>query len=190
NSRIPINTGFFTLEFTGTYSIEVTSFAGGVTGPYTLTVTTPTGFAASGRVATNTGGLAGVEVKFEIINGVSGPVPRSVFTDANGNWTQVGFVPGSAFYRAIPSKPGYVFTPNAVNGDLFLTATSDRNFTASLATNCTPIAITLPTTSAPLTLSGTLTSTDCRSALRPQAFTDRYVFNQFGPRQVAIALTS
>src|SRR5262249_40075596 len=61
NSRIPINSGFFTLEFTGSYSIEVTSFAGGVTGPYTLTVTTPTGFAASGRVVTGTGGLAGVE---------------------------------------------------------------------------------------------------------------------------------
>ena len=190
NSRIPINSGFFTLEFTGSYSIEVTSFAGGATGPYTLTVTTPTGFAASGRVATGTGGLAGVEMKFEIANGATGPVPRSVFTDADGNWTQVGFVPGGALYRVVPTKPGYVFTPTTVNGDTFLTGVSGLNFAASLANNCTPIAITIPTTAAPLALTGTLTTNDCRSTQRPQSFTDRYVFNQFVPRQVAISVTS
>ena len=161
-----------------------------MTGPYTLAVTTPAGFAASGRVATGTGGLSGVEMKFEIANGVTGPIPRSVFTDADGNWTQVGFVPGSALYRVVPTKPGYVFAPTTVNGDTFLTGVSGLNFAASVANNCTPIAISVPGAATPLVLTGTLTATDCRSALRPQAFTDRYVFNQFIPRQVAISVTS
>ncbi|MEM2126207.1 MAG: pre-peptidase C-terminal domain-containing protein, partial [Candidatus Methanosuratincola sp.] len=38
NSRIPPGSGFFSLPYTGTYVIEVTSYSGGATGTYSLTL--------------------------------------------------------------------------------------------------------------------------------------------------------
>jgi len=41
NSRIPAISGYYTLPSTGTYTIEVTSYATNVTGSYTLSLTGP-----------------------------------------------------------------------------------------------------------------------------------------------------
>lgn len=64
---------------------------------------------ASGRVTTSTGQpLAGVTITFSSL--IGGALVPSVTTDANGNWTQSGFVSCKGWY-ATASKTGYTFTP-------------------------------------------------------------------------------
>jgi len=70
-----------------------------------------TGFNASGRTATNTGtGISGVTMTFNRYSG-TGAIPASVQTNADGNWSQTGFQPGTT-YRVIPTKSGSTFSPS------------------------------------------------------------------------------
>lgn len=67
SSRIPANSNFFILPATGTFIIEVTSFAAGVAGDYALSVTIPPGnctysLAASGQAVAADGGNGVVTV--------------------------------------------------------------------------------------------------------------------------------
>lgn len=54
-------------------------------------------------------GIEGVQIIFERTSG-TGPLPQTVTSDANGNWTQSGFQTGVS-YRARPSKQGFSFSP-------------------------------------------------------------------------------
>jgi hypothetical protein len=90
-----------------------------------FTGTASTGdFSVSGKAATRTGtGISGVTMTFARVSG-TGALPASVQTDANGNWTQTGFQPGTT-YRVTPSKTGKVFYPTYIN---FSGASTSLNF--------------------------------------------------------------
>jgi hypothetical protein len=87
-------------------------------------------FSASGRVTTalrepdsgrtREAGVSGVTVRFEVVSR-KGSVPAPARTDAGGNWSQSGFVPGTT-YKVTPSRDGYSFTPDSITF-------SDRNRT-------------------------------------------------------------
>src|SRR5437870_3969516 len=99
---IPSGGGSFTLPATGTYLIEVSSYATG-SGSYLLTLGGPsTPYTMAGAVISG-GPLAGVTITFSVVAG-PGAVPTAVTTGAAGMWCQAGFVPGKV-YRATPSLP-------------------------------------------------------------------------------------
>ena len=176
NSRVPAGRGFVTLT-AGTYVIEVTSYLPGAIGAYTLGVTAPTTFTASGRVLSGGTGLSGVSLSFTRVSG-AGPTPASVTTDGTGAWTQPGFTSDST-YRVAPTLTNFAFSP----------VTRDFDSTASSLdfTGCTATSIGLNQI-----LSGMLAATDCRASRRPQSFADRYTFTvpPGSGQQVAIAMTS
>src|SRR6185436_18446433 len=184
SSRIPPNTGFFTLPSDGTYTIEATSFTGNVTGPYTLNLTAAatTGFRVAGQVVTGAGvtPLTGTTLTFSR-EASTGPVPTAVQTDAAGSWSQSGFIAGTV-YRVTPSKPGYVFTPGFLT---FSNTSVNVNFTAALAP-----CVETPLPSFPRVVTGALATTDCLSTSRTGAFADRYTFAGTQGQQIAIDLTS
>jgi subtilase family serine protease/subtilisin-like proprotein convertase family protein len=177
NSRIPINSGFLTLPGDGTFVIEATSFRSGATGAYTLSLTSPAGFAVSGRLTSGTAALSGVTVAFTRLTG-TGPIPSPVLTDSNGNWTQTGFRSDST-YRVTPHRPGLVFSPAWRD---FGGAQGGLDFRG-----CGAIPLPFNQT---VTVSGALAATDCASSRRPQSFADRYAFNAHVEGQVAISMTS
>jgi subtilisin family serine protease len=84
-----------------------------------------TTFSVGGRVVTGNGiGIGGVLIAFTRVSG-DGPIPASVYTDANGNWNQTGFTIGTV-YRARPIQPRQRFT---VEWQDFNAANSALNFT-------------------------------------------------------------
>lgn len=85
---------------------------------------TPTVFDVSGTVKNKGGGRAGgVTMSFLVVSGAGAP-PPAVQTDANGNWRQTGFIPGTS-YRVIPSQTGFRFSPASQD---FNEAQTDLNF--------------------------------------------------------------
>src|SRR5207249_6758633 len=97
----------------GTYLIEVTSRSAGETGPYELTLGSPTSpYAVGGRVTAADGvtGLGGVTVTFARGRGdVSTPV--TVRTRTPGSASKNGFEPGTE-YR-VTLSPEYAFSPGS-----------------------------------------------------------------------------
>jgi parallel beta-helix repeat protein len=86
-------------------------------------------FAVSGKVTLKNGsGISGVTMNFRKISG-KGAVPSSVLTDADGNWSQSGFEPGTK-YRVTPAKTNFIFTPSFRN---FSDTRTDLNFTGEKA---------------------------------------------------------
>jgi hypothetical protein len=70
-----------------------------------------TSSSASGRVTTASGqGLAGVTITFSALTPYPG-LPAAVVTDANGYWSQTGFVVCKGNW-ATATKSGYTFSPN------------------------------------------------------------------------------
>ena len=120
------------------YSVDANSSAPSRIGVITInglthTVTQGgTSSAASGRVTTASGqGLAGVTITFSALTPYSGPA--TVVTDANGYWSQSGFISCKGNW-ASASKSGYTFTPNrgffnlgAANVDFLATQTQTLN---------------------------------------------------------------
>jgi hypothetical protein len=88
-------------------------------------------FDASGWVTTSSGtGISGVTMTFTRFSG-TGAIPAPVQTDADGNWNQTGFQPGTT-YRATPTKSGYTFNPVYRN---FSSTSSVLNFTGTIPTS-------------------------------------------------------
>jgi hypothetical protein len=87
----------------------------------------PTPFDASGWATTSSGtAISGVTMTFTRISG-TGTIPASVQTNADGNWSQTGFQPGTT-YRVTPTKAGSTFSPVYRN---FSSASSALNFTGT-----------------------------------------------------------
>jgi len=80
---------------------------------------------ASGRVvsSTNGSGLAGVTLTFMLVSG-STVVPAPVQTDAQGNYSQIGFVADTT-YLVVPSKASFTFTPASLT---FTGTSTNLNF--------------------------------------------------------------
>src|SRR5439155_14037745 len=99
-------TTLFRSPATGTYLIEVTSRSAGETGPYELTLGSPTSpYAVGGRVTAADGvtGLGGVTVTFARVSG-AGALPVPVPTNAAGFWSQSGFEPGTEYRVTLRSE--------------------------------------------------------------------------------------
>src|SRR5439155_18257678 len=91
-----------------------------VPGCYTVILGEATlAFEAGGTVfnASFGGPLANVTMTFTAVAG-GGAVPSPVATDANGQWAQTGFAPGTT-YRVTPSLPEYVFSPASLDFSAF-----------------------------------------------------------------------
>jgi len=91
-------------------------------------VAPPATFSASGRLLTATGGvfrLAGVTMTFTLDSG-SGAIPAPAQTNANGEWSQTGFIPGT-IYRVTPSAAAYSLAPAYLN---FSADNKELNFIA------------------------------------------------------------
>ncbi len=82
-------------------------------------------FAISGRVRNGVGGGVGrVTLTFTRVSG-AGEIPGPVITDADGNWRQTGFEPGTT-YRVIPASRRQNFSPAFRQ---FTTAGTNLDFT-------------------------------------------------------------
>lgn len=166
-----------------TLHVRLWSFIGGAWQfrDYTF-VTATSSFNASGRVTTSSGtGVSGATMTFSRVSGV-GTIPAAIQTDANGNWSQSGFRSGTT-YRVTPSKSSYTFTPTSRD---FSSPSTGLNFTGTTTTGCTASSISIGQT-----LSGVLSTSDCRSPVRGNSFyADRYSFNASAGQQVAVLLTS
>ncbi len=84
--------------------------------------------AVSGRVVSSTtgAGVAGVTMTFLLVSGSTG-VPAAVQTDAQGNYSQTGFVVGTS-YLVTPAKAGFNFTPSSL---AFVGSSSGLNFSGA-----------------------------------------------------------
>lgn len=90
----------------------------------------PTPFSISGRVTTGDGnGIEGVKMTFVRVSGIKIKIPVTVKTDANGYWSQKGFMSGTT-YRVMPNNPiltnkDYIFAPYYLD---FSSEKTDLNF--------------------------------------------------------------
>lgn len=83
-------------------------------------------FTVSGTTLSSTGfAIPGVRLSFSRVSG-GGEIPGEVLSDANGNWTQSGFEPGTT-YRVTASKIRSAFDPGSIE---FSAANSTLNFTS------------------------------------------------------------
>lgn len=139
NSRIPAGSGYYTIPSSGTYYIIVNSYDGTSTGNYTLSL-----------ISSGVTVLPGSTMTFSRVSG-TGNVPAAVTTDADGNWSQAGFDPGTT-YQVTPSKAGYSFTPTTLNFDA---ASTTLNFTGS-QTITTMFGVSGRVTSGGIALSGSI----------------------------------
>ena len=80
-------------------------------------------FAVSGNVSSDQKPLNGVAITFERVTGI-GAVPPAVRTNIQGNWSQSGFVTGTA-YRATAAAVGFSFNPGSFE---FRSSRVDLNF--------------------------------------------------------------
>ncbi len=132
------NSSSLSLPATGTYTLLVYDSGHNGTGTYNVNLSCfgnscpPQTFGVSGRVtAANGAAISGVTMNFTRLSG-TGSVPASVTTDANGNWSQTGFTPGSN-YRVTPVRAGCTFSPSALD---FSSANTGLNFIGNCPPTC------------------------------------------------------
>ncbi|MDX2040797.1 MAG: S8 family serine peptidase [Acidobacteriota bacterium] len=83
-------------------------------------------FTVSGKVASSAGfAIPGVRLSFSRVSG-GGEIPGEALTDADGNWSQSGFEPGTT-YRVTASKIRSSFSPASIE---FNAANSALDFTS------------------------------------------------------------
>jgi hypothetical protein len=108
NSRIPTD-GFFTLPYSGAYSILASSNAPEAHGAYTLTLTRRV-LTISGRVTGGGVGLSGLTVY------LSGSSPATTTTDGNGNYSFTGVPADDHYGIGLADTAQYSFPTYNVNG--------------------------------------------------------------------------
>src|SRR5439155_20973842 len=123
------------------------------------------------------GPLANVTMTFTAVAG-GGAVPSPVTTDANGQWAQTGFAPGTT-YRVTPSLPEYVFSPASLDFSAFAPGLGFSGYFIG----CGGFAVTPITVGQ--TLSGILDRSDSRwPTFWTSYFVDRYSFSGVAGQQM------
>jgi hypothetical protein len=131
NSRIPAESGDYTIPSNGTYTIEATSYYENKTGAYTLRlIGTPIKFSISGQVKVGTAALAGVTMT---LTGDRRFTPRTVNTLSNGTYSFTD-LPAGMTYTVTPTKTNYSFTPGSRTYTTLNANKTGVNFAAALKT--------------------------------------------------------
>lgn len=214
NSRIPANSGFFTLPSTGVYSILANSFAPGVTGSYAVTLssqgaggTCPSTPIAFGQTVNGTLSISDCTLSdnsfFDAytFNGTAGQSISISLTSPTFDTYLLLFRPdgtllfedddgGSGLNSRIPPESGTLTLP--VTGTYKILANSFApNVTGSYSLTLSGTAPpTCPTTpiSVGQTINGTLSNSDCQ--LSDNSFFDSYTFNGTAGQQIAVEMSS
>lgn len=182
SSRIPASSGFLTLAAAGTYTIEVTTFSGAVTGTYSLNLNlVPPGCGSFGILPTTRA--------FDASGGVGS---LQVATGSNCPWTATN----NLSWVAITSGSGagsvpvnFTVAPNVGafrRGTLTIAGNTFTVEQAGAGGKCSPIPI-----SAGQTVNGVLSTADCR--LRPgddSLYVNRYSFTALAGQQVILSASN
>ncbi|MBY0505997.1 MAG: pre-peptidase C-terminal domain-containing protein [Bryobacteraceae bacterium] len=180
NSRIPAN-GFFTLPSTGTYVIEVTTFAANATGAFTLTITSPScGYTLNPASLSVSALQADSNVAVQTQTGCTWTASSSVpWVSITTNSSNAG--PGNVGLRVFANNT------NAARSGVVTIGGQTLNVTQASPAGCAvgPIA-------PGAAVSGQLTANQtCRSAYAGAArFAARYTFNGTAGQQVRLLLQS
>ena len=182
NSRIPVNTGFYTLPVTGLYTIEVSTFAPRTTGTFNVSITTNTAACtytlspASARVGAGQGqGVVNVTTQ-------AGCVVTAV---ANAAWILIR----SAGEASGSSTVVYEARPNAGAERTGTIAIAGRQFTLTQSGQPGGCAVT-PIVAGQI-VTGDLSTASCLGQFRQGTFyAARYRFSGTAGQRVQLTLTS
>ncbi len=202
----------YTATATGTYTVEVTSFSSGTTGPFTVTLTVAGSCAAVGIANGQTlsgqlssacpsairpgsyqqrysfSATAGQVIRFAVNPGVASPSFDSYAYLINPSGTMVaqdddsGGYPNALISYTATATGTYTVEVTSYSGGL------TGSFIVSLnlgATSCTPSAI-----ASGQTLSGSLTASSCASAYRSGSYASRYTFSASAGQNIRVAITN
>jgi len=179
SSRIPATSGFYTLPVSGTYTLEVTSYATNATGNYALSLQTaaPCSYSLSPTTRSHSA------------NSETGSV--SVTASAGCPWNALS---GASWITI--SSGGSGTGNGAVNYTVAANTGAVRAGTLTIAgqtftvTQAAPTASCATTTiSLGQTINSALATTDCRSTRRT-SYMDRYAFSGVAGQQISVTLSS